>query len=398
MARVSGPSPRRLFASAVAGQFLFGITLALFGTLFGIPAVTEGLRLDLPSQARLLVALYSGQLCLAAFAGRLADRFGSLRVLAAGATLLSASLAIVALAGSARSALAGAVVMSVGGAAVNAGSNVLVSMVYGDERGSMLNLSALFGALGAIAVPIVFAGTGSLDAARVRLFALAAFGAITAVSHFLQRQPAHHLSTEEARPSTRAILSDGWVIALVILLAIDFGMESVAAGWFATYTLGVVPDASPTLMVGLYWTALMAGRLAGPALHARLGKLPILATGGTLLALAFAGVSLAATPATLALLVVCTGVALGPMGPTILSVAGARYTRGTGAVFGVMLSLGQIGSVVLPWSVARVATDAGFRMAMLLPATAGVLLALFAASLWVRRGALGYVRTQAAET
>jgi hypothetical protein len=35
---------------------------------------------------------------------------------------------------------------------------------------------------------------------------------------------------------------------------------------------------------------------------------------------------------------------------------------------------------------------------MLLPATAGVLLALFAASLWVRRGALGYVRTQAAET
>ena len=40
-------SRTRLLASAMAGQFLFGITLALFGTLFGIPAFTKALGLEL---------------------------------------------------------------------------------------------------------------------------------------------------------------------------------------------------------------------------------------------------------------------------------------------------------------------------------------------------------------
>jgi MFS family permease len=392
----SEPS-RRLFASAIAGQILFGITLALFGTLFGLPAVTSGLGLDLRIQAQLLVALYSGQLCLTAFVGRLVDRFGSLHVLAAGAALLSVSLAMVGLATTPGPALAGALVMSIGGAGVNAGSNVLVSNLYGERRGPMLNLSAVFGALGSIAVPFVFAGTDSLDAARVRLLALAAFGALTTIGHLLQPRlpaPEHH----DDRPSTRRLLSDGWVVALVVLLGLEFGMESVAAGWIATFTLGTMPGAPPTLMVGLYWTSLMAGRLAGPVLHARLPKLAILTSGGVLLAVAFGGIALAGAPAVLGVLVVCTGFALGPMGPTILSVAGTRYSRATGAVFGVMLSLGQIGSVALPWSVARVAEGPGFRLAMLVPATAGLALALLAASLWMRHGVLGYRHTSPAET
>jgi MFS family permease len=389
-------SPRRLFGSAIAGQLLFGVSLALFGTLFGIPAVTAGLGLDLRTQALLLVALYSGQLCLTAFVGRLADRFGSLHVLAAGAALLSVSLAMVGLAATPGSALAGAFVMSVGGAGVNAGSNVLVSTIYGDKRGPMLNLSAVFGALGSISVPVLFAGTDSLAGARTRLFALAAFGAVTTIGHLAQwRQPAP--AVHEDRPSTRRLLSDRWVVALVILMGLDFGIESVAAGWFATYALATMPGASPTTMVGLYWTALMAGRLAGPAIHARLPKLTILSAGGVLLALAFAGVSLAGVPVVLGLFVVCTGLALGPVGPTILSVAGARYSRGTGAVFGVMLSLGQIGSVVLPWSVARVAEGPGFRLAMLVPAGAGLALSCLAAGLWMRHGVLGYRRAETAE-
>jgi hypothetical protein len=85
------------------------------------------------------------------------------------------------------------------------------------------------------------------------------------------------------------------------------------------------------------------------------------------------------------------GLALGPMGPTILSVAGDRYRRGTGAVFGVMLSLGQIGSVVLPWSVAQVARASGFRTAMLVPVAAAVAFAGIAAAAWARRGATGYL-------
>jgi hypothetical protein len=54
----------KMLASAIAGQWIFGIILALLGQLFGIPAATEHLHLDLPAQARLLLTLFTGQLLL----------------------------------------------------------------------------------------------------------------------------------------------------------------------------------------------------------------------------------------------------------------------------------------------------------------------------------------------
>ena len=54
----------------------------------------------------------------------------AIRKLAIGAGLLSASLALTGMAGSAAPALVAASVMSLGGAAMNAGSNVLVSDTY----------------------------------------------------------------------------------------------------------------------------------------------------------------------------------------------------------------------------------------------------------------------------
>jgi fucose permease len=387
----------RLFASAMAGQFLFGITLALFGTLFGIPAFTDALGLALGTQANVLVALYSGHLLFTAAVGRLVDRFGALRMLAAGAALLSAALALAALAGSGTHAIAAAAVMSLGGAAMNAGSNVLVSNAYGDERGSMLNIVALFGALGAISVPFVFAGAESIEAVRVRLFALASFGVLTGIGHLAQRQPRAAAHADEVRPSTRAILADGWIVALVVLLAIDFGLESIAAGWFSTYTLSAFPGGPATLMVGIYWTGLMVGRLLGPTLHRRIPKLSILAGAGFVVSIAFAGVSAAPSVAVLGVVVALAGLALGPIGPTVLSVAGARYSRGTGAVFGVLLSLGQVGSITLPWTVAQVAGAAGFRVAMMVASGSALVLGALAAVLWARGGVTGYLRREPAD-
>ena len=64
-------------ASAVAGQWVFGIILALLGQLFGMPAVTQHAGLDLDAQARLLLALFTGQLLFTAGAGRAVDRFAA---------------------------------------------------------------------------------------------------------------------------------------------------------------------------------------------------------------------------------------------------------------------------------------------------------------------------------
>jgi fucose permease len=186
-------------------------------------------------------------------------------------------------------------------------------------------------------------------------------------------------------------------MALVVLLALDFGMESVAAGWISTYTIAAFPGGPGTTMVGVYWTALMAGRLAGPVLHARMAKLRILVSAGLLVAVAFAAIGASPSVQVLGAVVALAGFALGPIGPTVLSVAGARHDHGTGAVFGVMLSLGQVGSVAMPWIVAQIADDSGFRVAMIVPAAAALGLAALAGTLWLRLGVTGYLRAAPAE-
>src|SRR5918994_1818500 len=149
-------SRTRLMASAVAGQWIFGIILALLGQLFGIPAATAHAGLDLDAQARLLLTLFPGQLLFPAAAGRVVDRLGSTRVLAAGSLVMAAAVFLLASGAGFRPAMIATLLMSLGGAAVNAASNTLVSTLYGDRRGQMLNVLGVFGAAGSVSVPPAF--------------------------------------------------------------------------------------------------------------------------------------------------------------------------------------------------------------------------------------------------
>ena len=367
--------------SAVAGQFLFGIILALLGTLFGIRVVTDALALDVSRQTVLLVVLFSGQLICTALAGRVVDRFGGMHVLAGGAAGMAAGLACLGMAHSFALAVCAVVVMSAGGSAVNAAANVLVSTVYGARRGQMLNVLGIFTALGALTLPFVLVGTESMEGLRARLLVLAGAAGISALVHAAAREPARAAHPAE-RSSAWQLLRDHRVRLLTAMLALDFGSEAVVCGWIATYTLGTIPAAPATAMVAVYWGALMAGRAVWPSVLSRVPKLPFVAAASLSAAVACVGISQAYSTATLSIAVAFAGFTLSPLAPTILSVAGDCYPRQTGTVFGLLLALGQIGSVALPWIVGRMAIDVGFRPAMFVPALAGVLVA--GVTLWLR--------------
>src|SRR5918995_1497928 len=113
-------SRTRLMASAVAGQWIFGIILALLGQLFGIPAATAHAGLDLDAQARLPLTLFTGQLLFTALAGRVVDRLGSTRVLGAGSLVMAAAVFLLASGAGFGGAVIVAPLLRLGGAAVNA--------------------------------------------------------------------------------------------------------------------------------------------------------------------------------------------------------------------------------------------------------------------------------------
>jgi fucose permease len=172
---------------------------------------------------------------------------------------------------------------------------------------------------------------------------------------------------------------------LILWLGVEFGVEAILAGWSAAYALATLPGVNASLVVVLYWAGLCAGRVSTPLALRRRSKLVTLGVAAGLTALAVACIASASTWNALAVSVFAAGFSVGPLAPTIIAVAGDRYPQQSGLVIGVLISVAQLGAVLLPWIAGRVAIYQGFRAAMLVPVAAAIALALSAGALRVRR-------------
>ena len=374
------PTSSRLFAHATAGQFIFGLVLALPGTLFGTPAWTAEVGCDVAAQANLLVVFFAGQLTCTAAAGIAVDHVGAQRVLTAGTGLLAVGFLALAGASSPGAAAVGFALLAAGGSMINAASNTLVSVTFGERRGAMLSLLGVFCAIGACLAPFAIGVTGVAG----RLAALSALAAVLAVAP-LAIDRAAWTSRGLTLRAMLALGRDHHLGGLILWLGVEFGVEAILAGWSAAYALATLPGVNASLVVVLYWSGLCAGRVSAPLALRRRSKLVTLGVAAGLAALAVAGIATASTWSALAVSVFAAGFAVGPLAPTIIAVAGDRYPQQSGLVIGVLISVAQLGAVLLPWIAGRVAISQGFRAAMLVPFAAAIALALSAGALRVRR-------------
>jgi MFS family permease len=362
-------SPALLFLHAAAGLFIFGLVLALPGTLFGMPSWTSAVHCDVAAQSNLLAAFFLAQLFCTALAGNLVDRFGPDRLIVGGTVVLAIGFLALADAAGQGGAALGFALLAGGGSAVNVGTNTLVSVTFGERRGTMLSLAGLFCAVGALLTPVALQAS---DASIVqRMQGLAALCIVLAAAPFAFNDA----PWTPAGFSLGAMLSlarDRGLVAVILLTATEFGVEAVIAGWGAAYALAVLPG--------------VAGRLLAPLVLARRSKPTTIALCGLFAMSGIAIVGRAGTAGALLAGVAVAGFALGPLAPILISMAGDRYPNRTGLAIGAVISLGQIGGVTLPWMTGRAAITFGFRGAMLVPVVAALALVAGAVTLRVGRG------------
>ena len=144
-----------------------------------------------------------------------------------------------------------------------------------------------------------------------------------------------------------------------VLLFLYVGVETVVGGWITTYThrFSGLTLALASLMVSLYWTALLAGRWLGSIALQRVAERTVLLPSLGLSLLAVAALMLPhRTPAVLAA-VALAGAGFGPVFPIGVSRLLARVHdhRNTGWVFAFTAS----GGAVLPWLTGVVSTRTG---------------------------------------
>jgi MFS transporter, FHS family, glucose/mannose:H+ symporter len=357
-----------LFGGAAAGIFVFGIVMAVLGTLFGLPEMRTRLRIDLAQQGNLFLLLYVGILFATLVAGPAIDIAGNKLILVASAVLVAAGMMGFAFAHSYPSSAIPALLLGSGGGGLNTSTNALISDLYPDRRGPMLNVLGIFYGIGALCIPLLAGTIAARFSITPQLFGCAALAAGCALLFLVLRFPpagaAQSFSWREALQVARY----PGLLLLGFLLFCQSGNEASIGGWTSTYAgeLGF-PARTATFILAGYWGALMAGRLVVSRVLKSVSKERLVFASGVGALLGAALLLVNRSEATLVLGVLVLGFSYSGVFPTALAIAGDKYHKFSGTVFGLLFGIALMGGMSFPWAVGHVSQAWGVRYGMMVP-------------------------------
>ncbi|MGA7617340.1 MAG: MFS transporter [Thermoanaerobaculia bacterium] len=377
-----------LFWSAAGGMFVFGIVLAILGALFGLPEMRERLGIDLAQQGNVFLLLFFGVFLATVFAGPAIDSFGNKYVLTLSSALVTAGLIVFVFAGSYRAALVAAFVLGFGGGGLNTSTNAMVSDIYAERRGAMLNLLGVFFGFGALFIPLLAAVILGVVGPVQLLWIAAALAALSFVAYALLRfPPARERVAFSPLGVLRAARHPG-VLLIAAMLFFQSGNEASIGGWTSTYlgSTGASARIATWILAG-YWAAMMAGRALSAKLLGSMSKTTLVLASaigsaiGALVLLVSTSIPVMAAGAVL------IGLSFAAIYPTILAIAGDRYPEDTGSVFGLLFAIGLLGGMAFPWGVGQISEAWGVRMGMVLPLIGASFIAVLIAFVGSKRSA-----------
>ncbi len=342
--------------------------MAVLGTLFGLPEMRTRLRIDLAQQGSLFLLLYLGILFATLLAGPAIDVIGNKLILIGSASLVAAGMLGFAFAHSYTSAEVPALLLGCGGGGLNTSTNALISDLYHERRGSMLNVLGIFYGIGALCIPLLAATIAALFSVRRQLFCCAGLAAACALLFLALRFPPAAATQNFSWRDTLLVARYPGVLLLGFLLFCQSGNEASIAGWTSTYA-GEAGFAArtATFILAAYWAALMTGRLAVAQLLKSISKERlVLASGiGSFLG---AGLLLAnRSIIMLSLGVLVLGFSYAGVFPTALAIAGDSYRKLSGTVFGLIFGIALLGGMSFPWAVGQLSQAWGVRYGMMVP-------------------------------
>ncbi|MGA8437697.1 MAG: MFS transporter [Candidatus Sulfotelmatobacter sp.] len=357
-----------LFGGAATGIFVFGIVMAVLGTVFGLPEMRQRLQINLSQQGNVFLLLYVGILLATLVAGPVIDSIGNKVILVTSAALVASGMAGFAYARSFGGAAIPAVLLGLGGGGLNTSTNALVSDLYGEDRGPMLNVLGIFYGIGALGIPLLAAViAGHFPIAR-QLLICAWLAVACALLFFGMQFPEASGNRSFSWREALQVARFPGVLVLGFLLFCESGNEASVGGWSSTYVAETGLGArTATLILAGYWAALMVGRLLVARMLKFVGKRQLV-LGSGLGALVGAAILLTSRlEGMLVAGVLLLGFSYAGVFPTALAIAGDTYRKMTGTVFGLLFAIALVGGMSFPWAVGQISQRLGVRYGMVVP-------------------------------
>jgi FHS family glucose/mannose:H+ symporter-like MFS transporter len=363
---------------------VFGIVLAILGTLFGMPEMRERLHIDLAQQGNLFLFLYFGIFVASMIAGPMIDHLGNKTTLLCSSSLVAVAMVSFSMSSSLTAASFAAVLLGLGGGGLNTATNVLVSDLFGDRRGPMLNLLGIFFGIGALCIPLLAASIQGHFTIAQLLYFCAALAAACAFAYAVMTFPAAATVQGFSLRATLGVARYPGVLLLAFLLFFESGNEACIGGWTSTYANanGFAPRIATFVLAG-YWAALMCSRIVAATVLVKVSKAKVILGSAIVSFIGCAILLSAQSLPTLVLGVVLIGLSYAPIFPTALAIAGDRYTN-TGTVFGLLFAIALIGGMAFPWGVGQVSQQLGVRTGMIVPLAGAIGISILAAVLTVQ--------------
>lgn len=357
---------------AYAGMFVFGVVMALLGSI--LPSLPDRLSFRVEDIGTLFLAMNFAMLACSALLGAAMDRFGMKPPLVGGPLLVALAIALIPRATRLEDLILPVVLLGAGGGALNGATNTLVADLHEEskKKSAALNLLGVFFGFGALFLPFVIGSLIAIFGIDALLYATAALclmvGAFAAFLDFPAPKQRNRLPIREMPQFLRSPL----VLAMGFLLFFQSGIEFTMGGYISTYLTrglqaGVVPA---SWILAAYWASIMIARVALSRYLLRAEPHLVVFACAITACVGSLAVAMAPGVPSASLAIVITGMAMAGIYPTVLGIAGSRFREHSGTVFGILFSIALVGGMLLPWIAGQATSRFGLRAVFFVVAAA----------------------------
>ncbi len=349
--------------------FICAVIITTIGPL--VNEMEAAFSLQMAESGVLLMAMFIGFTIFTFTGGVLADRFGKKNVLFTFLGIMTCSLLAISFAGSFWTACV--LLLAIGGGAgiMESMSNALLSEI-GQEKGTFhVNMVQVVFGIGA------FAGNALIGLClssgipwRTIYIALAVLGAVSAILTGATRMPKLPPQDKISFHAFRRLFSSPVFIAVCICLLLYTGSEAGAWGWMATFMKEnlAFSKLDSSMSVGVFWLAMVAGRLIVTALMRKLKIRTLILILAFPSAAATLGSAFVTTREMGWVVTVLMGFCYSSIWPLLVSYGSERYKQNTGTVFATFIASGGVGMSTIPLLMGMMGQYINIRTAMALPA------------------------------
>jgi MFS family permease len=349
-----------------------------------IPAIKSELHLSDFRLSLALFALPAGSVLTLALSGRIADRFGAVRVLRVAGVLVPVSLASIGLAHNLPLLIVLLLFFGAVGGLLDVSMNscgARLEGAYGRPILSSLHAGYSIAGLGGAAIGGIFAW---LNLGPLPTFVTAAAIVLTAALIAGGHVVLPPVVPRAERPGATPLLSArriALVIAILGLLALCGQLGEGAAGdWSAVYLHVNLHSSAGAATIGLaaFSITMAAGRMVGDRLAGRFGPVALVRVSGLVAGFGLGIGVLIPVPAVAIAGFALLGAGLAGIFPQIVTAAARLDPEHAGGNIGRIASVAYLGLLGGPVAIGGLAAGIGLRNALLLPAALALLVAVFA--------------------